>query len=173
MCFSNTAKKNRMATANPAALGPTLRNAVNGVGAPSYTSGHHMWNGTLAILYPTPARTKTTATTSASCAAGWPPKAWATKSRLVTSESWAPIPPAPITRVVPNRPSGRLTPSSITPRAAPRGQVLDEHAERREHEHALGPEEPQGRNVAQDASYCNGWRSVPSERSIRLMIAAG
>src|SRR5207302_7837182 len=59
------------------------------------------------------------------------------------------------------------------PRAAPREQVLDEHAERREHEHARGPEEPQGRNRAQDASYCNGWRSVPSERSIRLMIAAG
>src|SRR5947209_13365881 len=50
MLRSNAAKKKRMATANPAALGPTERNAVNGVGAPSYTSGHHMWNGTLAIL---------------------------------------------------------------------------------------------------------------------------
>src|SRR5205814_10126436 len=49
-CFSKMAKKKRIATANPAAFGPTLRNAVNGVGAPSYTSGHHMWNGTLAIL---------------------------------------------------------------------------------------------------------------------------
>ena len=49
-CFSNAAKKKRMATANPAAFGPTERKAVNGVGAPSYTSGHHMWKGTLAIL---------------------------------------------------------------------------------------------------------------------------
>ena len=49
-CRSKVAKKNRMATAKPAALGPTLRKAVKGVGAPSYTSGHHMWNGTLAIL---------------------------------------------------------------------------------------------------------------------------
>src|SRR5439155_19674298 len=52
---SKAAKKKRMATAKPAAFGPTERNAVKGVGAPSYTSGHHMWNGTLAILYPTPA----------------------------------------------------------------------------------------------------------------------
>src|SRR2546430_16345056 len=51
---SKAAKKKRMATAKPAAFGPTERNAVKGVGAPSYTSGHHMWNGTLAILYPTP-----------------------------------------------------------------------------------------------------------------------
>ena len=43
-------QKNRTARANPAALGPTERNAVNGVGAPSYTSGHHMCQGTLAIL---------------------------------------------------------------------------------------------------------------------------
>ena len=50
VCFSKMAKKNRIATANPAAFGPTLKKAVKGVGAPSYTSGHHMWNGTLAIL---------------------------------------------------------------------------------------------------------------------------
>src|SRR3981189_1777703 len=39
-CRANAAKKKRMATANPAAFGPTERKAVNGVGAPSYTSGH-------------------------------------------------------------------------------------------------------------------------------------
>src|SRR5512133_1034229 len=42
--------KNRRARAKPAALGPTERNAVNGVGAPSYTSGHHMCHGTAATL---------------------------------------------------------------------------------------------------------------------------
>src|SRR4051794_29938279 len=43
-------KKIRTASAKPAALGPTERKAVNGVGAPSYTSGHHMCQGTEAIL---------------------------------------------------------------------------------------------------------------------------
>src|SRR5215208_6867369 len=42
--------KKRSASANPAAFGPTDRNAVNGVGAPSYTSGHHMCHGTAATL---------------------------------------------------------------------------------------------------------------------------
>src|SRR6266511_2223072 len=42
--------KKRRASANPAAFGPTERNAVNGVGAPSYTSGHHMCQGTAATL---------------------------------------------------------------------------------------------------------------------------
>ena len=42
--------KIRMASAKPAAFGPTERNAVNGVGAPSYTSGHHMCHGTAATL---------------------------------------------------------------------------------------------------------------------------
>src|SRR5512141_607741 len=43
-------RKKRSASAKPAALGPTERNAVNGVGAPSYTSGHHMCHGTAATL---------------------------------------------------------------------------------------------------------------------------
>ena len=42
--------KIRIASAKPAAFGPTERNAVNGVGAPSYTSGHHMCHGTAATL---------------------------------------------------------------------------------------------------------------------------
>ena len=33
-------------------LGPADMNAVTGVGAPSYTSGTHMWNGTAATLKP-------------------------------------------------------------------------------------------------------------------------
>src|SRR6266403_101652 len=39
--WESAPKKIRTASAKPAALGPTDRNAVNGVGAPSYTSGHH------------------------------------------------------------------------------------------------------------------------------------
>ena len=35
-----------------AVLTPAAMNAVTGVGAPSYASGAHMWNGTAAILKP-------------------------------------------------------------------------------------------------------------------------
>ena len=45
----------RSSIAKDAAFDPTDRNAVIGVGAPSYTSGAHMWNGTAAILKPMPA----------------------------------------------------------------------------------------------------------------------
>src|SRR6476620_9388023 len=57
-------RKIRSSIANDAAFEPTDRNAVTGVGAPSYTSGAHMWNGTAAILNPTPATTRITASTS-------------------------------------------------------------------------------------------------------------
>src|SRR5580765_3172020 len=63
-------RKIRSSIANDAAFEPTDRNAVIGVGAPSYTSGAHMWNGTAAILNPTPATTRITASTrrgSCSC----------------------------------------------------------------------------------------------------------
>ena len=56
--------KIRSSIANDAALDPTDRNAVTGVGAPSYTSGAHMWNGTAAILNPMPAPMRITASTS-------------------------------------------------------------------------------------------------------------
>src|SRR5947207_616715 len=56
--------KMRSRIANDAAFDPTDRNAVMGVGAPSYTSGAHMWNGTAAILKPMPATTSTTASRS-------------------------------------------------------------------------------------------------------------
>jgi len=42
--------KKRSSMAKPAAFEPTARNAVTGMGAPVYTSGAHMWNGTEAIL---------------------------------------------------------------------------------------------------------------------------
>src|SRR5512139_2798775 len=47
---ANAEPKNRSARAKPAAFGSTERNAVNGVGAPSYTSGHHMCHGPAATL---------------------------------------------------------------------------------------------------------------------------
>src|SRR4029453_2597804 len=46
---------------NPAALDDTERNAVIGVGAPSYVSGAHVWNGTADTLKPNPAMQKTMA----------------------------------------------------------------------------------------------------------------
>ena len=39
------------------ALGATDKNAVTGVGAPWYTSGHQKWKGTAAVLKPNPANT--------------------------------------------------------------------------------------------------------------------
>ena len=60
----NPSTKMRSSIANDAVFDPTERNAVTGVGAPSYTSGAHMWNGTAAILNPTPATTRMTASTS-------------------------------------------------------------------------------------------------------------
>ena len=74
--------KMRMSIANDAAFDPTERNAVTGVGAPSYTSGAHMWNGTAAILKPMPAPTRTTASTSRGLDP-WSASAAAVPSRLV------------------------------------------------------------------------------------------
>src|SRR5690349_13392213 len=42
----------RIIAAIAAALTAAAMYAVNGVGAPSYASGAHMWNGTAAILKP-------------------------------------------------------------------------------------------------------------------------
>src|SRR5256885_164318 len=44
----------RRIAANAAAFGATDMNAVAGVGAPSYASGVHWWNGTTAALNPSP-----------------------------------------------------------------------------------------------------------------------
>ena len=45
-----SATNTRTSAANAAAFTPALISAVTGVGAPSYTSGVHMWNGTAATL---------------------------------------------------------------------------------------------------------------------------
>src|SRR5919197_3751130 len=52
----------RRIAANAAAFGPTDMNAVAGVGAPSYASGVHWWNGTTAALNPRPTVTSASAT---------------------------------------------------------------------------------------------------------------
>ena len=85
--------KIRTASPNPAALGPTERNAVKAVGAPWYTSGLHMWKGAMAILKPTPASTSASAKRR-SPHVPFPPPA----SRLRTAS------PSPSRLEVPSRP---------------------------------------------------------------------
>src|SRR5258708_12735694 len=51
-CPRPPSMKTRMRAAKPAALEPTEKKAVDGVGAPSEMSGPHMWNRTPAILMP-------------------------------------------------------------------------------------------------------------------------
>ena len=69
ICQSATAgmrasPKSLRTSANAAALEPTARYAVMGMGAPSYASGAHMWNGTAATLKPRPATIITRPTTT-------------------------------------------------------------------------------------------------------------
>ena len=49
----------RSSAANAATLVADAMNAVTGVGAPWYTSGVHMWNGTAATLNPRPTSSNT------------------------------------------------------------------------------------------------------------------
>ena len=49
----------RVKTASAATFGAEAKKAVTGVGAPSYTSGVHMWNGTAETLKQRPASRKT------------------------------------------------------------------------------------------------------------------
>src|SRR5215510_11786155 len=82
----NPSRKIRSSIANDAALEPTDRNAVTGVGAPSYTSGAHMWKGTAAILNPTPATTRITARINRG-SPSWPVNNVAIFRRFVVPES--------------------------------------------------------------------------------------
>ncbi|OLC11115.1 MAG: hypothetical protein AUH39_00355 [Chloroflexi bacterium 13_1_40CM_67_9] len=54
--------RTRRIAAKAAAFGPTDMNAVAGVGAPSYASGVHWWNGTIAALKPRPTVMRASAT---------------------------------------------------------------------------------------------------------------
>src|SRR6185503_4030981 len=52
--YGNASSHTRMNAANAAAFTVAAMYAVIGDGAPSYTSGAHMWNGTVATLKPNP-----------------------------------------------------------------------------------------------------------------------
>ena len=78
---------------------PTERYAVTGVGAPSYTSGTHIWNGTIAILNPNPAIRNTAASTSAERVS---PSALRTAAAISSSD------------VEPERPNRNAIPYSVT-----------------------------------------------------------
>src|SRR3990172_4858061 len=84
----------RMTTAKPAAFGATDGKPVTGVGAPSYTSGPHMWKGAAVILKASPPSTNTMPTTSPGVTA--PPGASAMRM--------------PTRLVVPVQPNSRLAP---------------------------------------------------------------
>ena len=72
-------------TANAAAFTPAAMKPVTGAGAPSYTSGTHMWNGTAATLKANPAvRSAAAAYRSLSAPGAAPCKsAFATSARRV------------------------------------------------------------------------------------------
>ena len=55
----NPFTRSRIAIAKAASFGPDPMISVTGVGAPWYTSGIHMWNGTTPTLKAVPATTNT------------------------------------------------------------------------------------------------------------------
>src|SRR5216683_4854588 len=57
----NATKSSVSRATNPAAFDATDRKAVTGVGAPSYVSGAHVWNGTADTLNAKPTTTNTIA----------------------------------------------------------------------------------------------------------------
>jgi len=59
----NAPTATRANTAMAATFGAAAKNALTGVGAPSYTSGVHMWNGTAEILKHSPANRNTSPNT--------------------------------------------------------------------------------------------------------------
>src|SRR5215469_10168610 len=68
---------NRTKSASAAILGATAKNIVTGVGAPSYTSGVHIWNGTAETLKARPTTTKTRPITTPVEDAAPPATSWA------------------------------------------------------------------------------------------------
>src|SRR5438874_13526461 len=75
----------RTSVANAAACTPAAMKPVTGAGAPSYTSGTHMWNGTAATLNANPDASSATAAYSNADAPEGPPlrSAAATSASLV------------------------------------------------------------------------------------------
>ena len=62
--WGNAVCRTRSVSSSAATLVADDMNAVTGVGAPSYTSGVHMWNGAADALKPSPASTSARPTTS-------------------------------------------------------------------------------------------------------------
>src|SRR5437773_12560578 len=91
-------KTSSMMATNPAACDATDKNAVIGVGAPSYVSGAHVWNGTADTLKANP----TTMNMIASVVTG----------ALPSLARYASI---PVSSVVPDNPYSRDIPYNITP----------------------------------------------------------
>src|SRR2546421_6144775 len=77
----------RRIAANAAAFGATLMNAVAGVGAPSYASGVHWWNGTTAALNARPTVTSASATSVAPSVRPFAAMAAATPANVVVPDS--------------------------------------------------------------------------------------
>src|SRR6266704_5174107 len=92
---ANPSSSTRNSAVKAAALTPVAMNAVTGVGAPSYTSGAHMWNGTAATLNANP-------TSSSARPAG-------SMTPVPPSPTWTPmsvrfvVPVAPYTNAMPYR----------------------------------------------------------------------
>src|SRR5574338_590677 len=83
-CIGSSGERNtRTNAANAAALTPVDMNAVTIVGAPSYASGVHMWNGTAEILNAKPTASSPTARSASTGGAPGPCAA----SALATSSS--------------------------------------------------------------------------------------
>ena len=76
-----------VATIKPAALDPTDKNAVTGVGAPWYTSGTQIWNGTAATLNASPTRISVNASKTAASLPSSVLRAVPTLSRWVSPVS--------------------------------------------------------------------------------------
>ena len=87
----NTVSSNRSNSAKLAVFDATLMYAVIGVGAPSYTSGAHWWNGTAATLKKSPATTVTSARSTKRSQGPRDSTATAITSRLVRGGSGAPM----------------------------------------------------------------------------------
>src|SRR4051794_16156932 len=69
--YGNASSQTRMNAANAAAFTVAAMYAVIGDGAPSYTSGAHMWNGTVATLNPKPINMSAMPATSSGLDASW------------------------------------------------------------------------------------------------------
>ena len=67
-------------------LGATARYPVMGMGAPSYASGAHMWNGTEATLNPRPAMMSTRPISTPGLRSGLADSAWLMPSNRVCSQ---------------------------------------------------------------------------------------